>query len=324
MPNLKEQLAAADSYKRRLIALEESASKAAAEAFRSSVANFITQVNLVAINNPDMTADQVLARPDVKESLQVSLREAQDASWAAILEGAQAAAKLAESSSEAELKSLGLDDSGLDWIESSFQSSIKEDLARNYKLLSATVQQKVRDGFALPVNVEGSSNQPKAAATRRTFAASTLVERSAQALSNRAAASASSLVNRSYTDYQLLKAPPGSYKMWVANFQRANSPCLTCAALHGTTIPLQEEFDPEMSFESKPPAIYQNLLGPPRHPNCRCRIVIVRGSTPQTDSARDFAYSKILTDLLETGFTSSQVRTWPSKLFKKFKEWWRK
>lgn len=59
-------------------------------------------------------------------------------------------------------------------------------------------------------------------------------------------------------------------KLWVANFIN-NSPCEYCEALHGVEVGLDEDF-PTPSNKLK---IYGDLKGPPRHPRCKCRLVIL-------------------------------------------------
>ncbi len=59
-------------------------------------------------------------------------------------------------------------------------------------------------------------------------------------------------------------------KVWLANF-RGNSPCEHCRALHGTEASLHDEF-PTLKNDLK---VYGDLLGPPRHPRCRCYLAIL-------------------------------------------------
>ncbi|WNN94992.1 hypothetical protein SEA_MAGRITTE_15 [Microbacterium phage Magritte] len=59
-------------------------------------------------------------------------------------------------------------------------------------------------------------------------------------------------------------------KLWVANFIN-NSPCEFCAALHGTEVGLDEDFPTDVNKLK----IYGDLKGPPRHPRCKCRLVIL-------------------------------------------------
>ena len=59
-------------------------------------------------------------------------------------------------------------------------------------------------------------------------------------------------------------------KLWVANFVN-NTPCEFCQALHGTEVGLDEDFPTDLNKLK----IYGDLKGPPRHPRCRCRLLIL-------------------------------------------------
>lgn len=56
-------------------------------------------------------------------------------------------------------------------------------------------------------------------------------------------------------------------KYWVANFVN-NVPCPACTRLHGTYVGLHESF----KVESGEPEVYRDLMGPPRHPRCKCAL----------------------------------------------------
>lgn len=59
-------------------------------------------------------------------------------------------------------------------------------------------------------------------------------------------------------------------KLWMANYVN-HTPCPICNDLNGTQIGLHDDF-------SAPPGsgkVYLNLQGPPRHPRCQCKIVIL-------------------------------------------------
>lgn len=87
-------------------------------------------------------------------------------------------------------------------------------------------------------------------------------------------------VHRGYTNTQLAlyttyhQNHPGIvlYKTWQV---RALDPCPSCAALDGTTIDINAEFDHHATTTPTftPPRVHTTLHGPPRHPNCRCRLV---------------------------------------------------
>lgn len=72
-------------------------------------------------------------------------------------------------------------------------------------------------------------------------------------------------------------------KYWVANFVD-NAPCPACTRLHGTSVGLHENF----RIEDGEPGVYKNLIGPPRHPNCKCRLFIFTLSLDNMFTRIDF------------------------------------
>ncbi len=77
-----------------------------------------------------------------------------------------------------------------------------------------------------------------------------------------------------YREFQLQNSSLRIKKEWEAT---SATPCPACAALHGTIIDLDEEFDPLATTSSSfsLPRVYMNLLTPPRHVRCRCRVKLV-------------------------------------------------
>lgn len=77
-----------------------------------------------------------------------------------------------------------------------------------------------------------------------------------------------------YSDYQNTTGTAGLMKRWVAT---ARDPCGMCDALNGTLVGLSAEFDHDASTNDKDfRPVWRNLLGPPRHPRCRCLIELVK------------------------------------------------
>ncbi len=59
-------------------------------------------------------------------------------------------------------------------------------------------------------------------------------------------------------------------KLWAANFEN-NTPCEFCQALHGTEVPLDHDFPTDRNILK----VYGDLKGPPRHPRCKCRLIVI-------------------------------------------------
>lgn len=77
-----------------------------------------------------------------------------------------------------------------------------------------------------------------------------------------------------YTDLQLHGGEPGLMKRWHTT---SATPCGMCAALDGTMVGVNAEFDHNATSNDKDlRRVWRNLLSPPRHPNCRCQLELVR------------------------------------------------
>lgn len=60
-----------------------------------------------------------------------------------------------------------------------------------------------------------------------------------------------------------------AHKRWVAHLDE--NTCSHCASLHNMVIPALDSFPADAGERYL--RVYQDLLGPPRHPRCRCRLV---------------------------------------------------
>jgi hypothetical protein len=105
------------------------------------------------------------------------------------------------------------------------------------------------------------------------------VAASARQLAVRLRAAGSVAVHRGFSDAQqalyteAMQNTPGLkvIKRWRVT---SADPCPACQALDGTEVALDQSFDASATTdENRPgPAVYRDLLVPPRHPNCRCRV----------------------------------------------------
>lgn len=107
------------------------------------------------------------------------------------------------------------------------------------------------------------------------------VENSQARTTQRAQAAAGNSVQQGATDaeqaifnqYQQNTGIPGLLKRWVVT---SNNPCGMCDALDGALVGINGEFDHSASTNEKDyRRVWRNLLGPPRHPNCRCRLELI-------------------------------------------------
>lgn len=61
------------------------------------------------------------------------------------------------------------------------------------------------------------------------------------------------------------------HKLWVARFDLATPPCRMCVRLHGQHVPIGSAFT---SLKTEPAPYAGQLTSPPRHPQCRCALVL--------------------------------------------------
>lgn len=95
-------------------------------------------------------------------------------------------------------------------------------------------------------------------------------------------------------------------KFWVANFHN-NVPCPSCTRLHGTSVGLHEMF----RTEDGEPGVYRDLIGPPRHPNCKCRLYIFTITLENAFEKPDFETPQDAPQMLST----ADVKKMPLRIF---------
>lgn len=95
-------------------------------------------------------------------------------------------------------------------------------------------------------------------------------------------------------------------KFWVANFEN-NTPCPACRRLHGTEVGLHEMFRTELGE----PNIYRDLIGPPRHPRCKCRLFIFVVTVENAFQTPDFEQPQDSPSMMST----DDVKKMPKGVF---------
>lgn len=297
MKNLDSQLALAEHYKRKLRVQEARLSKQAERAFRTAVQDLLVNFRDRANASPD-GFDSI----NVKEELALALEPAKERAAAAITEAYNSGRSLGIQAVVAEMGYLGSEYRHTD-MNSGLLAQALRDLRRNFDKLEQDAARTISASF------QDESLRTPAQKLRKV---SKDMSRLTHTMSRRAALSAQTAANRAFTDGQLSVRPVDRMrKMWVANFS-AGTPCLTCSALHGSVIALTDTFDAERSYAPNPPRVYRDLAGPPRHPNCRCRIVLVPDpKEEEADKMQRFADKRVVKNIIEQGFTASQARSWP-------------
>lgn len=78
---------------------------------------------------------------------------------------------------------------------------------------------------------------------------------------------------RAEAELKIMRSNGVTHVKWVAKVD--DRTCSGCLALNGTVVPIGTQFPHDAGGLSTP--VYHDLIAPPRHPNCRCRLVPVAG-----------------------------------------------
>lgn len=229
-----------------------------------AVAEWVSLLAAVVANNPSGDIYDILARPDMAGDLTSQLEEAH------------------------QLAVTGL---GRAWSVSSasaYRESLAADIERAYGTADSAIRQAAiaafqsvpPDMFVTGVTRPGLNPQMDAARKR----ASEVSRQAAAAvwyLGLRNELTVRVARTRRAGEKVLAGAPEGWYKKWVS--REDGRVCDWCRKLfRQPAIPLGEEFSyGERIGHRSPPRVYLDLLCPPRHPRCRCRIILVRYGSPE-------------------------------------------
>ena len=241
-------------------------------AVREAFAYAARYLALLTENNPKGTAASLLARPDVEAVLRDALDQGRQAAEDAVRQ-AWGSAPHTEY---------------LDWLLA--------DVEVAYRSL-AMLRADIRDAWASvpqaafqPGVTPPGTNPSMAAAHRRAEAVSTAVASYGAGIALRNSLSVEVALTASRTareiagGEQLERTGQQVWKEWRCSKSPPDErTCHWCRALHGMAIPLSASFPAGTPTDltghgrlTRPPRLYHRVLkGPPRHPRCRCRIVVV-------------------------------------------------
>jgi hypothetical protein len=276
-----ETLDAKETSSAALRRIEDRARDSVRVAFGDLSGKFTGLLGLVVKNNPGKTPEEILGREDIAELLTKTLETGLSRARRSIQSAHVSAGGLGSVSAAQDLARLGIVAPRVPTPGTDYLNSVLADLERNVSSVVSKASDAIRDVWDLPLPpsyhqaVGGAANPLKEQAAIRSQAIKHEVERIARDLTLRSELGVASVAHRAFTDAQTMvfkaaaEANPGVaiLKVWVADTKSERPPCALCNALHGLAIPLDEEF-PHGNAD-----VYGDLQGPPRHPNCRCRIV---------------------------------------------------
>lgn len=217
------------------------------------------------------TGTELMADKRVHAGLTQSLKTAQTKVAAAVVSGYAAGVQVALAKVTADLK-----DQGYDVPQSLPTGTTADTLTQDVATMFGHAQTDIANRVATAYDGVQGDNAPNA----RLLVSKQAVTNAGNALQQRAAAAAGTAVQQGssdaqqtvYTDYE--NTFPGHLmKRWVTT---SSNPCGMCDALNGTLMPISAEFDHNATTVDKDlRPVWGNLLGPPRHPNCRCQLELV-------------------------------------------------
>jgi hypothetical protein len=244
----------------------------------------------------DRTLESVLDQPDVQAVLRRPFEHAADATRDAIVRAWEEGAAQGLAAANDDLRIAGLDTTGPVELDESALNRLLDDAAAN--------GDAARDRFLAAIQSTDS------AAVRES------VRRVGRDQALRARAGADVAGRYAAQDAKVAALEQASreqgvtlFKVWVTSFSPTT--CRFCARLHGTRRRLDEPFPPNAAFGTGARLPVWHALGhPPRHPNCRCRIVLHQ-------AAFEDEPGPTLASMLE------MARSWWQEFIAGFREGWR-
>jgi hypothetical protein len=266
----------------------ETATAQVRAAVQAALAPAARYVALVVRNNPLGTAAQLLARPDIDATLAEALAEAH----AAVADLVEQAWFTTGAAADATYRHL------------------MDDVARQYASLSH-LRALIRQAHA------AAQPDGRPAAVRDAILAFarqvSLRSRLTAVVAEQAARAAVTLAD----GHARLAAGEKVRKRWLAR----EGACRWCRNLHGVTIAMGESFLPHLGGPAdlsghghltQPPRPYRGeLQGPPLHPQCRCRLMVVTEAGPGPAVRREPAPPG-----REALFTAAQIRAMPDQRYR--------
>lgn len=237
--------------------------------------------------NPGMSDGHILNHSDVINVIVESLHEAHQGVISELRALHTAAGLVGLQMARSEFDESGYSFPDFTFVPSDdYLSSILSDIDTMFTEALIDIRQSLSDAF-LDIDSTGTLPVDRLRVIDGRIAVNLAVRR----LSARAQASTVVLETRSRSEAQL--AAYRSFeaqnptlevsKEWEATSAK---PCPACAALHGARISIDAEFDSQattlVSFNL--PRVYINLLSPPRHVRCRCKLKLIIGYSEKSDT----------------------------------------
>lgn len=313
---LRAELAQVPQRRAVLAALNQQAGNQAQQALSPIFSGATRLLSSVLTNNPEASWMEISQRPEIVHFWSQARNQFAE-EMVAQFDATQAA-------SEALSRQMVADQMGIDpadvVVDSTYYDAARERMEmRMSQFLTPDSLQSAYDAAEMPQSYhEGgqSTNVTMDLARERADRVQERAAAQARELRRRTQMGLASANQRAYTDSlratEAQRSRPRRF-MWVAQFVD-NTPCGTCAALHGTMVGPEQNFSSTMSHDPHPPAVFGGpLTGPPRHPNCRCVLVPV-------DDDEDAVAPPAPNPVLPKVITAQEIREMHPSAFASFLE----
>lgn len=240
-------------------------------AVHAAFAQFTQHASLVTRTNPHASAHEVLSRPDVNGHLAAGVAQARETTQALVRQAWSAAGGPADSGT---LHRLLAD-----------TDALYDAAARRMRMAVQDAYESVPHQEFEPGVSEPGTNPAMEAAHERAGAVATAIraETSRFLVSNRASVAVAASAAQTDATLEQAQRQQDSGQRVLLRWMSKRSPrtCPWCWELHGTTVPAGTEFphgEPVVHSHGllrHPPQVWGHLYGPPRHPECECRLEIV-------------------------------------------------
>lgn len=259
-----------------LLALESTTRSKVKASTSTLAAETSAALGVALTEQQDGSGTEFLSRSDVDAAITAALAASQERDQAIANAAYTAAALLALAALTIQFKELGHEVSQQLAVTTANIGELLAAISTAHGEAKLDLHDLIRDGY------DGVTGVPDAVTAARHLVLRGAIQQTATRVGNRAALSAVLAVHQGYTDAELatfrdfeaLNPYVAIRKQWLV---QSTNPCHHCSALDGTVLPVATAFDPAATTDTHATQVpwLTSMLGPPRHPNCRCRLALV-------------------------------------------------
>lgn len=253
-----------------LIALEQSAQQQINQAISTAADAIAKAAIVVASAAPGtlLTGIALISIPALHTALTTNLDTARQRVSDAVTAGYQAALSTAQVHTLADLAQHGYQPDTMPFSDQSLDTALR-DITTMFGHAQTDIQNRIIAAFNPQDTLAERILKLQAAVTA---AETTLTGRATKTVTTAIQRAATDTQQALYSDFQT-HSPQILGKRWVTT---SNDPCGMCRALNGTIVGVNAEFNARATTTAKDlRPVWRNMAGPPRHPNCRCKLELV-------------------------------------------------